>query len=260
VWDNVGVQYGFTALQSGLITVEKFVDVNAHAGGYDVNGVWQPQRSAIDPEVAALLHRTGNVTYGLQLGRVPEIATRSINNNDYHYPFRTYVNRFRLIATNGNADNHIFWTALPSTISTLEPMDRWLAAIEADHTTDPIQVKIARDKPTDVVIACWISGVKTTDQTVCDAAYPYFREPRTVAGENPTIYTMKCQLKPLNRGDYNVTFTDVQWAALQGAFPSGVCDFTMPGVGFQPNVPWLSYAAGPGGVPIGDAPVSLPRP
>jgi len=260
VWDNVGVQYGLTALQAGLITVDKFVDVNAHAGGYDVNGVWQPQRSAMDAEVAAMLHRTGNVTYGLQLGAVPEIATRSTNNNDYHYPFRTYVNRNRLIATNGNADNHVFWTALPSSVSTFQAMDRWLAAIEADQSADPIRLKIVRDKPADVVNACWISGVKITDQTVCDVTYPYFREPRTVAGESPTIYTMKCQLKPLNRADYNVTFTDAQWAALQSAFPTGVCDFTMPGVGFQPNVPWLTYAAGPGGVPLGDAPVSLPRP
>ena len=260
VWDNVGVQYGLTALQSGLITVDKFVDVNALAGGYDVNGVWQPQRSAMDAEVAAMLHRTGNVTYGRQLGKVPEIATRSINNNDYHYPFRTYVNRFRLIATNGNADNHVFLTAMPTTLSTLTPMDRWLSAIEADHAADPIEVKIARDKPADVVIACWISGVKVTDQTVCDATYPYFREPRTVAGESPTIYTMKCQLKPLLRSDYNVTFTDAQWATLQATFPTGVCDFSKPGVGFQPNLPWLTYSDGPGGVPLGDAPVSLPRP
>ena len=32
VWDNVGVQYGLTALQSGLITVDKFVDVNVQGG------------------------------------------------------------------------------------------------------------------------------------------------------------------------------------------------------------------------------------
>jgi hypothetical protein len=249
-----------TALRSGIITVDKFVDVNALAGGYDVNGVWTPQRSSMDPQVAALLHRTGNVTYGLNLGAVPEIATRSINNNDYHYPFRTYVNRNRLIATNGNADNHVFWTALPSTISTFEAMDRWLAAIEADTTSDPIRVKIVRDKPSDIVIACWIGGAKTTDQTICDATYPYFREPRTVAGESPTIYTMKCQLKPLIRSDYNVTFTDAQWATMLATFPTGVCDFSKPGVGFQPNVAWLDYSNGPGGVPLGDPPVSLPRP
>ena len=256
VWDNVGVQYGLTALQSGLITVDKFVDVNARAGGYDVNGVWQPQRSAMDPEVAALLHRTGQVTYGRQLGKVAEIATRSTNNNDYHYPFRTYVNRYRLIAANGHADNHVFWTASPSSVSTLIAMDRWLAAVEADQSADPLEVKIVRDKPADILIACWISGVMVTDQSRCDTTFPYFREPRTVAGENPTIYTMKCKLKALNRNDYNVTFTDAQWAALQGAFATGVCDFAQPGVGFQPNVPWLTYAGGPGGVALGDPPVS----
>ena len=76
-----------------------------------MNGVWQPQRSEMTPEVAAMLHRTGQVTYGKNLGDVAEIAIRGTNNNDYHYPFRTYVNRARLIAANGDADNHVFWTA-----------------------------------------------------------------------------------------------------------------------------------------------------
>jgi hypothetical protein len=67
---------------------------------------------------------------------------------------------------------------------------------------------------------------------------------------------MKCRLKALNRSDYNVTFTDAQWVALQGAFPTGVCDFAQPGIGFQPNVPWLTYAGGAGGVALGDPPVS----
>ncbi len=100
----------------------------------------------------------------------------------------------------------------------------------------------------------------TTDQAVCDATFPYFREPRTTAGEANTIYTMKCQLKPLDRADYNVTFTDAQWLAMQATFPTGVCDFSKPGVGFQPNAPWLTYANGPGGVPLGAAPLSMPRP
>ena len=258
IFDNVGVQYGLTALNAGLITPDKFVDVNVRAGGFDVNGVWQPQRSAISSEVAALLHRTGQVTYGRQLGKVPEIATRSTNNNDYHYPFRTYVNRNRLIAANGTADNHVFWIATPSSVSSFLAMDRWLAAIEADASDDPIEVKIIRDKPNDIVNACWIGGVQTTDLAVCDATYPYFREPRTVAGDAATIYTMKCQLKPLDRNDYNVAFADDQWAALQQAFPTGVCDFSKPGVGFQPNVPWLDYTKGPGGAPLPPAPTSKP--
>jgi hypothetical protein len=258
VFDNVGLQYGLAALNAGQITPEKFVDVNARAGGFDVNGVWQPQRSAIPAEVAALLHRTGQVTYGKQLGKVPEIAIRGTNNNDYHYPFRTMVNRNRLIAANGTADNHVFWITAPSSISTLQAMDRWLAAIEADDSDDTIEAKVIRDKPADIVIACWIGGVQVTDLPTCDATYPYFREPRTVAGDSPTLYTMKCQLKPLARSDYGVAFTDEQWAALQATFPTGVCDFSQPGVGFQPNVPWLSYSSGPGGNPLPDAPASKP--
>jgi Tannase-like family of unknown function (DUF6351) len=69
---------------------------------------------------------------------------------------------------------------------------------------------------------------------------------------------MKCQLKPLDRTGYNVAFTDDQWAQLQATFPTGVCDFSKPGVGFQPNVPWLDYTNGPGGTPLPPAPSSKP--
>jgi hypothetical protein len=235
------------------------VDVNARVGGFDVDGRWQAQRSEIEPHVAELLHRTGQVTYGANLGKVPEIALRGTNNGDYHYPFRTVVQRARLTAANGHADNHVYWIQRPASVSTLLAMDRWLAAIEADAAEGTQAQKVVRNKPADVVSACWIGGVMETDLARCDATYSYFREPRTVAGDATTIYTMKCQLKPMDRADYgSVVFTDAQWAALQAAFPGGVCDFSKPGVGFQPTVPWLSYAGGAGGTPLGDAPASQP--
>jgi hypothetical protein len=67
---------------------------------------------------------------------------------------------------------------------------------------------------------------------------------------------MKCQLKPLSATDYAVAFTPEQWARLQAAFPTGVCDWTKPSVDVQPSVPWLTFAGGPGGQPLGAAPVS----
>lgn len=260
VYDNVGVQYGLVALESGAITPQQFVDVNVRAGGWDLDGRWQPQRSAMDSATAALLHRTGQITYGREMASVAELAVRSTNNNDYHYPFRTYVTRNRLVATNGHADNHVYWTSPPDTLSALGAMDRWLAAVEADSSSDALALKIVRDRPADLVPACWIDGVRTTDASRCDAAYPYFREPRTAAGDRPTVYTMKCSLKPLRRNDYPVEFTDLQWDALRSAFPTGVCDYTKPPVGFQQNIPWLTYTDGPGGRPLGDAPVSRPSP
>ena len=39
---------------------------------------------------------------------------------------------------------------------------------------------------------------------------------------------MKCALKPPDRGDHSVAFTDDQWARLRKAFPTGVCDSTKP--------------------------------
>ena len=42
--------------------------------------------------------------------------------------------------------------------------------------------KVARNKPADIASGCWIGGAFITDLERCDATYPYFREPRTVAG------------------------------------------------------------------------------
>ena len=68
---------------------------------------------------------------------------------------------------------------------------------------------------------------------------------------------MKCRLKPLDRADYDVVFTDDQWARLRNAFPDGVCDWNLPGVGQQEAISPLTFAAGPGGVPLPPAPVSV---
>jgi hypothetical protein len=70
---------------------------------------------------------------------------------------------------------------------------------------------------------------------------------------------MKCQLKPLNPLDYLsmlVPFTSDQWTRLQAAFPNGVCDWSKPSVDQVPTVPWTTFQAGPGGQPLGPAPLS----
>ena len=85
-----------------------------------------------------------------------------------------------------------------------------------------------------------------------------------MAGGDDYNDIVKCQLKPLDRADYDgVTFTDEQWAQLQSAFPDGVCDWTKPGVGQQRNLSWLTYqdARGRviyGGRPMRPAPRSVP--
>ena len=68
--------------------------------------------------------------------------------------------------------------------------------------------------------------------TICELkdVQTRYGTPRTVAGEGVETDTNKCALKPLRRLDYYpIAFTDAQWQRLQGAFPTGVCDWSWPG-------------------------------
>ena len=59
---------------------------------------------------------------------------------------------------------------------------------------------------------------------------------------------------------YPVTFTDAQWATMRKTFPTGVCDWSKPGVDQQATIPWQTYQRGVngevvfGGEPLGPAP------
>jgi len=81
--------------------------------------------------------------------------------------------------------------------------------------------------------------------------------PRQVAGGPRAEDILKCQLKPLSLADYPAgTFTAPQFTRLQAEFPTGVCDWSKPGVGQQLAVSPLTFKAGPGGQPLPPAPVS----
>jgi hypothetical protein len=275
-FDNVGVQYGFNALHSGEIIAEQFVDLNEKIGGLDIDWNWQPQRSHADPAALQIAYRSGRVTYPRQAAKVPIIDLRGTDNVDIHLDFHSYVMRARLDQANGDHDNQIIWTgavplispggsfwfgqapSAPDEATPLVTIDRWLANVEADRRDLSQAEKVARDKPTGAVDACWIGDRKVTDMSLCRAAFPYFADPRIAAGGPFVDNILKCQLKPLRRSDYDVTFSDDQWARLQKAFPTGACDYTRPGVAQQPSIPWMSFANGPGGRPLGPVPNSQP--
>ena len=55
-----------------------------------------------------------------------------------------------------------------------------------------------------------------------------------------------------------MALTAAQLARLQQAvFVGGVCDWSKPGVGQQEAISPLTFVAGPGGVPLPPAPVSV---
>ena len=269
---NVGVQYGLTALNAGTITPEQFVALNQGIGGTDIDLNFTAARTQPDTVADGIAYRTGQVTNGTQLANVPIIDLRGSEHlfNDIHTDYHSYVMRARLDAANGGHGNQLIWTWDAAFVSSnITPpaaialksfltMDSWLSAMESDTRSVPLSQKVLDDKPATATDECFIGPAltETTDAAACAAAFPHFGDARLAAGEPLVDNAEQCQLKPLDPADYPVTFTADQWARLQQAVPDGVCDWTQPPVGFGPSIPWLTFAGGPGGEPVGPAPVS----
>jgi hypothetical protein len=181
--------------------------------------------------------------------------------------------RARLDAANGGHGNQIIWTwqggpglfqniGPDATIAakSLDLINRWVLAIKADRRPISQRQKVLLDKPADAVDACFVgpSDTEITDAATCAATFPHFADPRIVAGSPLTDDVEQCRLKRLRASGYpGISFTADQWARLQAAFPGGVCDFSRPGVGTRPSIPWLDYDV-TGGVPLGPPPESHP--
>jgi hypothetical protein len=276
--DNVGVQYGLNALLSGAISRAQFVDLNAKAGSRDIDYNPVPGRTPADPPAIGVAYRGGLFNEGNNMV-IPILDLRGHDVEEIHTDYHSYEMRARLDRSHGNHDNQVIWTgpvplagdttfasmvagsfSSPFASQALTVMDEWLAAIAADKTNVPLAQKVVNDKPAAAHDACFDgNGTEITDQQVCQTLYPFYAEPRIAAGEPFTGDVLKCQLQPLDMADYYpIQFTDTEWTQLQQTFPTGVCDYSKPGVGQQPTIPWMSYAAGPGGRPLGPAPVSAP--
>ena len=75
--DNVGVQYGLAALDSGAITPAQFADLNANIGGFDYLGNPSAQRSQASPVALRAVYADDLDNSGAQgLGVTPVIDQR----------------------------------------------------------------------------------------------------------------------------------------------------------------------------------------
>ena len=244
--DNVGVQYGLRALQSGQITPEQFVDLNRKVGGMDIDGNFVSQRTSADPDALRIAYETGRVNSGTGAAKLPEIDNRTgaqMDDTGFHPAFHSFSYRARLDRSNGNHDNQVIWLSRTGGVvpNQFDVMRKWLDG---------------GSKPAEANDACYMADGVQGDLT-CNGTWQYYGSPRLAAGSPFTLDVVKCQLKPLVRGDYAVTFTDEQWAALLATFPTGVCDYAKPGVSQQPpKARWLTFAGGPGGQPLGNAPAA----
>jgi hypothetical protein len=255
--DNEGLQYGLKGLNAGKISVDEFLDLNEKIGGYDDDGLFADHRSHGDPVALRAVYASGLLNGGGGgLATVPIIHYRTYNDplGDIHSRERDMSIRARLIKANGDGANEVFWVgpgaqpggprndpAVAKTFAlmssqTLDAMTQWLDALAADPA--PLtHAKVVKHKPAAAKDA-WFDaqGVKHDEKATWDgpggynATYPNHSEPRIEAGAPIANDVLKCRLKPV-QADYKVKFSAAQMARLKAIFPTGVCDFTKPGIG-----------------------------
>lgn len=264
LYDNIGVQYGLSALRQGLITTEQFVDINEKIGGFDIDFNLTTTRAEGYAGTSGTAYRAGRINDGHFLNDVAMIDSRGTGNIDpltIHTMHHSFALKDRIKRIHGSANNHVVWRG-GSPASAFDVMDEWLSAVEADTSAAPLSAKLTANKPAEAVDMCFVSEQQFTDKQTCDVVWPYYGAPRIVAGSPTTHDIGKCYLKPLNRNDPDyglVPFTDMQWARLQAVFTTGVCDWSKDGVDRALSVPWQTYADGPGtGHAMPAAPVSTP--
>ena len=267
-FDNVGIQYGIKGLRQGLISPAQFVDFNTNIGGADLDLNLTAERTAADPIALERLYRTGAINAANNLDQVAIIDLRGPDPGAFHDVFRTYAMRARLERNFGTAANQVLWRGAVPLVGdpsfaddAVFAIDRWLARVDADRRKIPLAKKIIQDRPDSVAPRCTDGAGAELSEEACDQAVAAYGTPRQGADGPETEDVMKCKLKPLNRDDYPVAFTDQQWTSLQQAFPGGVCDYTKPGVSQGDTIPWLTYQNRRGrviygGRPLGDPPVS----
>jgi hypothetical protein len=257
-FDNVGVQYGLAALNSGAISTAQFLALNERIGGFDQDANYVAARSEGDRGAIRRAYQSGlQLNGGGGLASMPVIDFGFYNDTSgYHYQWHHFAVRQRLIEANGNADNHIFWRGNDATSIPLNQafatMAQWLSAIKADGSDRSLREKVLANKPPAAVDGCYDASsppqfiaepqtFSSQPDSRCNALWPSYGFPRLVAGGPLSANVLKCELKAIDARDYKATFTAAEMQRLRSIFPNGVCDFTKKGVERHGIVTWSSF-------------------
>lgn len=258
--DNVGIQYGWNALQGGEISVEQFLSLNERVGGMDVDGNRTAERSEASLEAIERAYETGRInmmTGGLEWIPVIEIRPYTDPTGDFHERYRSAIIRERMIEAHGNADTHVSWTGANISANTaqmradaLDQLEAWLDAIEAAGGTGDRE-RTVEARPADLVDGCFDAQMTFIAEeldyddpsTTCNQLYPFHSQPRAEAGMPLLADGLKCELAEPVRDDYP-PMSDDQWERLAAVFPTGVCDWSeRPQGATELEGTWLDFGA-----------------
>jgi hypothetical protein len=258
--DNVGVQYGWNAVQSGEISLEQFLSLNEGVGGMDIDGNRTTARSEASLEALDRAYATGRInmmTGGLEWIPVIEIRPYTDPTGDFHERYRSAIIRERMLAAHGNADTHVSWTGANISANTaqmrlaaLEQLEAWLDAIEAAGGPGD-RARTVEARPAGLVDGCFDARMTFLPEvldyddptTTCNQLYPFHSQPRAEAGMPLLADGLKCALAEPVRDDYPV-MSDDQWSRLLAVFPTGTCDWTQrPQGATELEGTWLDFGA-----------------
>jgi hypothetical protein len=241
-WDNVGVQYGLSALTSGAITPEQFLDLNANVGSWkpshemvqegcpfiaalcatQLPDVWSSRNMRLSPDGGATpaARREGNKEAGNAAYRsgmvfrgkidIPIIDWRHYLEDelDMHNSHQSFASRQRILDYDGDASNHVIWftDARPARMADQTPQ----AFLVLDEWIT------SGEKPAAAVDSCfatngtliaagndvWNGILDDEADGACTQQFPIYGTSRTVAGGPIEGGVFKCATQPVKSAVY----------------------------------------------------------
>lgn len=150
--DNVGIQYGLGAFNSGVISYEEFIDLNRNIGGFDIDANYVPQRHRMEDETARRLYQFGSI-----IGRGALAETPVLDHAPYldlipvaniHEAIRPFTVRARLREHTGQTATQGLWRGVVTQADGYPVMEQWFTNIQrpafgGDHVAAVIAAKPA---------------------------------------------------------------------------------------------------------------------
>ena len=262
LWDNQGVQYGLEGLRQGTISIQEFIHLNYHIGGWKPQSQQQPEqllfipfvrtpiwltqwsrlnihfakngpakRTTANSQTIETAYRYGQVFLGVNPIPTIDIHHYLEEELDMHHISTSFATRLRIENYQGHTNNQKIWVSHKD----FTPLKEAFTVIDSWLTNDRMPEDASDrcfDKNGDVIAeghAVW-SG-KWNKQTLgkCTQAYPIYSNSRIQAGGPWQGSIFKCHKIPVRQaiaqGIYKPLDMTPYIKELEDVFPHGVCDF-----------------------------------
>lgn len=268
LWDNEGVQYGLLALKQGTISIDEFLHLNFHIGGWKPQHMQRPEqllflpfirtplwlsqwsrhnvhfandkparRSIADLELVSSAYRFGQVYLGVNSIPTIDIHHYLEEQLDMHHVSTSFATRLRIAHFQQNTEQHKIWIADKNYTPLKEAfsvIDKWLVN---KHIPESASDRCF-DQNGEIIAAghtVWDDKWNNKSQGACAKAFPIYSNSRIQAGGPWRGSIFKCHrmsvAQALKRGLYSPHDLTAYRAQLEKTFPTGVCDYQQGDMG-----------------------------